>query len=84
MKRKLRAMQHGAGAEEGRCGAASDPGLGKAARSSLAARDETQAWGPGSHSRINRKLPDTSFLKPWLPARGVRGARVLAPGRRAG
>lgn len=63
MKRKLRAMRHGAGTEEERCGAASDPGPGKTARRSLAARDETQACGPGSHVRINRKLPYPSVLK---------------------
>lgn len=42
---------------------ASDPGPGKAARSSLVARDETQARGPGSRLRINGKLPYASVLK---------------------
>lgn len=42
---------------------ASDPRPGNTARSSLVARDETQACGPDSHLRINRKLPHTSVLK---------------------
>lgn len=63
MRRKLRATQHGAGMEEERRGVASDPGPGKAARSSLVARDELQACGPGSRLRINRKLPYASVLQ---------------------
>lgn len=93
MKRKLRAMQHGAGMEEERRGVASDPGPGKAARSSLVARDETQACGPGSRLRINGKLPYSSVLQalgcldelpPVSGGGGGHRARVRASGRGAG